>query len=104
MIFHAMTFHYGDRRSLIELIDFVSGFLAGSMFPLAFLSSDIKNIFTILPFKYLFFTPIEIYLGKLNQQEIISSWLAILAWGIIFYFIFKVVYSTGLIKYEGTGR
>lgn len=104
MIFHAMTFHYGDRRSMIELVNFISSFLAGSMFPLSFLSGTIKNIFLALPFKYIFFIPIEIFLGKITMRQAIYSWPIIIMWAGIFYAIYRLVYIAGIKKYEGTGR
>ncbi|OQB06075.1 MAG: hypothetical protein BWY19_00504 [bacterium ADurb.Bin212] len=104
LIFHALTFHYGDRRSLIELINFIISFLAGSMFPLAFLSGTIKDIFLALPFKYLFYIPIETFLGKMTSEQIIRSWPIIITWSLIFFGVYRVVFLTGIKKYEGTGR
>ncbi len=104
LIFHAFTFHHGDRRSLIELINFVTSFMAGSMFPLAFLSGTIKNIFMVLPFKYIFYIPIEVFLGKMTTHQIILTWPTIIAWSVLFFLIYKIVFATGIKKYEGTGR
>lgn len=104
LIFHSLTFRYGDRSTMISLVNFVSSFLAGAVFPLAFLSGVYFKFITLLPFKYLFHTPIEIFLGKMSFNQILSSWAHILVWTILFYIIFKIVYTTGLKRYDGVGR
>jgi len=104
LIFHSLTFRYGDRSSMIYLINFVTAFLAGSVFPLAFIEGTAYKILMFLPFKYIFFTPIEIFLGKLTPDKIIASWLYILLWTIAFYVIFKLIYRSGIKHYEAVGR
>lgn len=104
MILHALTFHFGDRQSLIELVSHISSFLAGGVFPLAFLSGWTEKAFLALPFKYLFSVPIEVFLGKMDLSQILSAWMGIGLWTILFYVIFRWVYNTGLKKYSGTGQ
>jgi ABC-2 type transport system permease protein len=104
LIFHALTFHYGDQDSNIELFNYIAIFLAGASFPLAFLPHNIAVIFEMLPFKNMFFVPIEIFLGKMEPSAIYRSWLETIVWTIIFYLVFKLIYKKGLKHYTGTGR
>jgi len=104
LIFHAMTFRFGDQDANIELFNYTALFLAGSFFPLAFLPGNLGVIFRLLPFKNIFFVPIEIFLGKMNPDQIYRSWFEIIVWTIIFYCIYRIVYKKGIRLYTGTGR
>lgn len=104
LIIHAFTFHFGDQDANIDLINYIASFFAGGIFPLVFLSENIRQIFYLLPFKYLFDTPINIFLEKLSVNEILIVWVQILLWIVFFYMIFYFVYQAGIKKYTGTGR
>ena len=103
-IIHAFCFHFGDQDANIGLVGYIVAFLAGGFFPLAFLPGKLKVVFEILPFKFLFDVPANIYLGKLTMLEILSSWGQMILWIVVFFTIFYVIYKTGLKKYTGTGR
>jgi len=104
LLIQSLTFHYGDQVANISLLDYITKFLAGATIPLAFLPNKMMWLVNILPFKYIYYNPIAIYLGKMNPTEIWQSFLGAIIWSIIFYFIFKVVFNTGLKKYTGVGR
>lgn len=103
-IIHAFSLHFGDQDANISLISYIVAFLAGGVFPLAFLPEKLKNIFEVLPFRFLFDVPANIYLGKLSSLEIFSAWTQMILWIIGFFTIFYFIYKTGLKKYTGTGR
>lgn len=104
LIFHALTFRYGDQDASIQLVNYIAIFLGGGFFPLSFLHGTIGQIFSILPFKYLFFVPAEIFLGKISPSEILRSWFAIIIWTLLFFGIYYLIYKKGLKYYTGTGR
>ena len=104
LIFHALTFRFGDQDASIELFNYIALFLAGAFFPLAFLPQNAFHIFSLLPFKNTFFVPIEIFLGKIPPSQIYLSWVETIIWTVIFYVIFKLIYKNGLKHYTGTGR
>lgn len=104
LILHAFTFHFGDQNSQIELINYLTSFLAGAYVPIVFLSGWIRNLFLMLPFKFLFFVPTEVFLGKVSVQQSITYIIEMIVWILIFYGVFLVVYKTGIKKYTGTGR
>lgn len=104
LIVQALTFHYGDQDANVGLIDFIVKFLAGATIPLAFLPERILGVVNILPFKYIFYNPIAIYLGKMSTIQIWQSFAGAVVWALIFYFIFRLVFNRGLYKYTGVGR
>lgn len=103
-IIHALCFHFGDQDANLSLISYIITLPAGGLFPLAFLPTGIKTIFYILPFRFLFDTPANIYLGRLTFNEIAGAWGQMLLWIVGFFGIFYIIYRTGLKKYTGTGR
>jgi|GEM_PF-187529 len=104
LILHVLCFYFGDQSPNIELFNYFSIFLAGAIFPLSFLPDKIEFFFNLLPFKNLFFIPIEVFLGKMTTPEIFWHWLETIIWIAVLYIIFKILYKRGLKHYTGTGR
>lgn len=104
LIFHTLVFKYGDQEGTIELVNYIAIFFAGGFFPIAFLPQGLKFLFELLPFKYLYYVPANIFLGKLSVDQIVASWVAIIAWSALFYSIFYHFYKKGLKFYTGVGR
>lgn len=89
------SFRFGIRV-IIEIA-------AGAVIPLSFLPGIWKDIFAFLPFKFFAYFPLEIYLGKIPQKEIMSGifqeigWLAFL--GILCWYMWK----RGVKNYTASG-
>jgi ABC-2 type transport system permease protein len=81
---------------------FLLGLLMGRIFPLNLL---IPNFWFNLgnPFAYLFYHPMQIYLGKYTNLEIFYVFLGGIFWCIILYFLAKLVFKMGLKKNESVG-
>lgn len=79
-------------------------FLAGSLFPLDILPHSMKIIMELLPFPYLLYFPLKIYLGQLSILEIIRGISVILFWnGTLGMFLFAF-WKRGLKEYSAVGR
>ena len=104
MIMHSLVFKFGDQENNISLVNYLIGFLAGGFFPLAFLGGKISTLFHLLPFKYLFDFPCNIFLMKIPPVDIFYGWAMMAIWILIFYFISKIIFQKGLKHYTGTGR
>jgi ABC-2 type transport system permease protein len=101
---HVLCLKFGDQESNIELANFLAMFLAGAFFPLAFLPVKIEFIFSLLPFKYIFYVPANIFLNKMNLHDIIIAWAMIIMWTLVFILTYKVIYRKTIKYYSGTGR
>jgi ABC-2 type transport system permease protein len=58
---------YGIRftmRIIMEVVD-------GAIIPLSFFPLVLQKIFSFLPFPFLIYLPIRIYLGKISLEELI---------------------------------
>lgn len=86
------------------LMYIVLGFLSGGNFPLDIFPRQIVNYLQLLPFTYLLYFPMKIYLGQIAFFQIIQGFLVTLIWILFIYFILKTVWIIGLKKFGAEGR
>lgn len=79
-------------------------FLSGIFFPLDIVPGVIFSIIKLLPFTYLLYFPVKIYLGQLPFEEIYLGFATSLIWVIVLYFLAKFVWQKGLRSYVAYGR
>lgn len=82
----------------------VISFSAGGLFPLDILPNQIFSILQILPFSYLLYFPLKIYLGQLGITSILISMSISLVWIALLYFAIKTIWARGLKIYTAQGR
>lgn len=81
----------------------VGDFLSGSVFPLDIFPKTFQNIFYSLPFPYLVFFPLQVYLGKISIPVVINGMVISIGWLIIFGVLVKYVWEKGLKKFSAEG-
>ena len=69
--------------------------LSGSMLPLWFMPDWMGKLLQFTPFSYVYFTPVQIYLGQLSMQEILQQCLIQLLWIAVIYGIGHVLWLQG---------
>lgn len=79
-------------------------FFAGGLFPLDILPKFIFSAFQLLPFTYLLYFPIKIYLGQLTIIETFTGIMISLVWTLALYIIVQYVWRKGLKIYTAQGR
>lgn len=79
-------------------------FLSGATFPIDVFPNYIYQVLRLLPFPYMVFMPIKIYLGNFSYQAVLQSLLIGTAWCLILGKLTMVVWKKGLKIYEGGGR
>lgn len=79
-------------------------FLSGAIFPIDVLPELIQKILHFLPFSYLLFFPLQVYLGKINLNLIFSGVVISFFWLIALSFIVRFIWNKGLKKYAAEGR
>ncbi len=79
-------------------------FLAGNLFPLDILPKPIFVVFQALPFSYLIYFPVKVYLGKLGQQSILLGLSISITWIFILLFLVNFVWRKGLRDYAAYGK
>lgn len=80
------------------------GFFAGEYFPLDILPQTIYQVFKLLPFSYLIYFPIKVYLGQLNYVQVLQGFAVMIFWVILFFATTQMVWKKGLKSYTAQGR
>lgn len=101
---HSLTFYWGDQENNLGIVNYIIAFLAGGFLPLAFLPEKMGKVLEVLPFRFLFDVPINVYLGKIGTSELLGIWGQMIIWIMFFYIIFHYIFKFGLRRYSGVGR
>lgn len=79
-------------------------FFSGTLFPLDIMPKNIFAIFQLLPFTYLLFFPLKVYLGQLPPEAIFTGFTVMVFWILCTGFLVRVVWHKGLKAYTAYGR
>lgn len=79
----------GISRAKYFLLQLFSGLLL----PLSFFPKAFKDILDFMPFKYITYVPMQAYLGKLSNQELINSYLTATLWSLILILLAQVFWK-----------
>lgn len=82
----------------------IINFFAGSLFPLDILPKPIFVAISYLPFPYLLYFPLKIYLGQLPLPQIVQGLFVSLIWTFGLLFVCKFVWNKGLKLYGAEGK
>lgn len=91
---------WAPRFILFTLLSFFSG----GIFPLDILPAPLFHIFQLLPFTYLLFFPLKIYLGQLPFLQIAAGLGITFFWAGGLYLIVRIVWKQGLKMYTAQGK
>jgi len=102
----AFAFWYPEHNGwpLRFLFIMFSDIFSGASIPLDIFPQAIIQLFKLLPFSYLIFYPNQIWLGRLDQNQLLSVFLIYIGWIMFFYFCLKLVWRRGLNNYGAYGR
>jgi ABC-2 type transport system permease protein len=78
--------------------------LSGQMFPMDMLPKPLFIATQFLPFTYLIYFPVKIYLGQLPFSQILFGLSVATFWVGCLYFIVRFVWQKGLLQYSAQGR
>lgn len=84
-------------------LNMIISFLAGAYFPISLLPGIFLKIDKFFPFIYKMYFPAGIYLGKISIEEGFIGLGIEIIWLFVFYGIIKIMWRSGLKKYEGVG-
>ena len=79
-------------------------FLSGALFPLDILPQAIQNILNFLPFPYLIFFPLQVYLGKITGVVLLKGMFISIFWAIALWYVMQGIWKKGLKVYQAHGR
>ena len=79
-------------------------FFSGGLFPLDLLPQPVYLFFQALPFSYLLYFPVKVYLGQLPHEQVLLGLGIGLIWILIMYRLVISVWRAGLKSYTAYGR
>lgn len=82
----------------------ISDFFSGGLFPLDILPKPVYQALSFLPFPYILFFPLKIYLGQLQTKDIIFGFVVSILWVGILIYLVKYIWQKGLRLYTAEGR
>lgn len=102
-LINAMAFWTREADGPRFLFYIFKQFASGTFFPLNVLPKVLFQIFASLPFSFMVYFPIQIYLGKLNVQEIGQGFVLGAVWVVGVVLLASYVWNLGLKKYQAEG-
>jgi ABC-2 type transport system permease protein len=91
---------WSPRFIFIVLLDF----LAGNLFPIDIYPVWLSKILLLTPFPYLYYFPVKLYLGNLNQMQVLQGFVVLTVWIMILVRSVQSVWQKGLKVYSAEGR
>jgi ABC-2 type transport system permease protein len=82
----------------------IAEILSGSIFPLDIFPKAVQEVMYLLPFPYLVFMPIQVYLGKVAGMELVKSLLAAGFWLVGLMIAVSWIWKRGVVHYRAEGR
>lgn len=79
-------------------------FFTGGLFPLDILPKPLYELSLVLPFGYLQYFPLKIYLGNLGFGEILQGFLVAIFWVLSLSVLLQFIFRSGLKSYTAAGR
>ena len=89
MIAFFTTYIFGMLMAKEALLSF----LTGQLIPLAFFPEGVQRIFDFLPFSSMVYTPVMIYLGKYQGNELLFVLIRQFAWVVILYVLGGLIWK-----------
>lgn len=78
--------------------------LGGQVIPISFIPGVFQTLVKILPFRYMFSFPLEIWFGKLTSQEIVWGIIGQIVWVLILVQVYQLMWARGRKVYSAFGQ
>lgn len=98
-----LAFWITEIRAFLRILYMTSDLFAGRLFPLILMPPILKTIGGFLPFKYFWYYPTMVILGKQDLVDIKVSFFILIFWLLLFAFIVNILWKRGLKTYSSYG-
>jgi ABC-2 type transport system permease protein len=86
------------------IIGIITEFFSGGVFPLNIFPKGAQIVFGYLPFQYLLYFPVQVYLGNATGAEIAKGFVVVVFWIMTLYFMATKIWLRGIKNYASEGR
>jgi ABC-2 type transport system permease protein len=98
-----LSFWLLEIGALNAFISMGIAILSGAIFPIDFINNKIGVLLKYLPFSYLAFFPTQIYLGKIDVDNLIKNIFICLFWIVALTIIANKLWKNGIRRYSAFG-
>ncbi len=98
-----IAFWTDEVEGVYSSVNSLKNFFSGGFFPLSLLPPLFLSISFFLPFAYSFYIPTQLYLQKISLTQGIEGIGVQLIWICILLLIIRIVWNSGIKRYEGVG-
>lgn len=92
-----------EISGLLDFWDNIERFLSGGLLPLSVLPASLCTIISWLPFQYVLFVPINMYMGNMTQSEMLEALAVQIIWIVILGLLLYVLKAKAYRRYSGYG-
>jgi ABC-2 type transport system permease protein len=85
------------------ILNAVIAILSGAVFPINYIENNFFSAVRYLPFSYLAWYPAQIYLGKVNNNQIMQNIFICIIWIMILTFAVYIMWRKGVQRYAAFG-
>jgi len=97
-----LAFWFVQVNSFKYMLQYIVFFFAGALLPLDLFPEAFQAISNVLPFRFLVFFPIQIFLEK--EAQPMEGFLVAILWIVVLYFLLQFALKRGIKRYEAVGR
>ena len=101
ILFGSIAFYLPWGWGILSLSSDISNILSGSRFPLSLFNFTIPLLVLFPAFSY--HHPMQIYLGKYSQAEILQTFIGGIIWCLVLFILARIVFKIGLKRNEAVG-
>ncbi len=105
-----LTFNFGITAFWLKRYGGISqiranvvNFLSGSVIPISFFPEGMVSVMKYLPFQYIVFSPIQIFLGNYSVAESLQAIFMQVVWIVGLYLLYRVFWNYALKQFSGVG-
>ncbi len=103
IIIGLLAFWFDDITAIDEFYDVFYMIFSGVVLPLVIFPEFIQKVLIFLPFKYMLAFPVEILMGEATGSDIALGLIIQALWLILFFGLYKFLWTKGQIKYQAFG-
>ena len=97
-IFWLFAFWIHHTWSMVTIKNALLMLLSGATIPLWFLPEKLERIFSVLPFRHVYYTPLSLYLGKIEPSEVPGIFAQEIGWIVALYAIGRLLWRRAQLK------
>lgn len=98
-----LAFWTKETGTLLILADGIGHAFSGSMIPLTMYPTEIYQVISFFPFRYIYFSPLLMYLGKMNANECIVEITVQIMYAALLLIVSRIILRSGLKRFDAQG-